>query len=80
MAWDQATVIAVWRKGSIVAGDDPNIFRKDYLNNWIRYSDYGDRNSIYGWEIDHIIRVENGGTDNLTNLRPLQWRANAARQ
>ena len=32
----------------------------------------------YGWEIDHIVRLKDGGPDTLGNLRPLQWRANAA--
>jgi hypothetical protein len=34
---------------------------------------YGDRNSSYGWEVDHIN--PNGG-DDLSNLRPLQWKNN----
>lgn len=40
---------------------------------------HGDRNSILGWEIDHIQTVSKDGTDNLGNLRPLQWNNNAGR-
>ena len=34
------------------------------------------RGSIYGWEIDHIKPKKDGGSDDLSNLRPLQWEAN----
>ena len=80
MAWDQATIDAVWQKGQIRPGQDPDIIRVDDYGNAILRHQYGNRNSAYGWEIDHILRLENGGTDSLSNLRPLQWRVNAARQ
>ena len=32
-----------------------------------------------GWEIDHIVPVARGGTDALSNLRPLHWRNNDAK-
>ena len=41
---------------------------------------YGNRDSQYGWEIDHIRPVANGGSDEISNLRPLQWENNAAKQ
>ncbi len=34
---------------------------------------YGNTNSKLGWEIDHLIPVEEGGTDDPDNLQPLQW-------
>ena len=67
---------AVWRRGRIVAGYDPAKFRQDACQSWMRYTDYGDTNSLYGWEIDHILAVARGGSDSLWNLQPLQWENN----
>ena len=70
---------AVWNKGQVIRGFDPLIWRRDYMGNVIRYSDYGNRFSVHGWEIDHITPSSRGGTDDLVNLRPLHWRVNAQR-
>ena len=68
---------AVWVKGRpSKLGPD---YRVDDYGNDIRYQDYGDRNSIYGWEFDHIFPQSLKGSDDISNLRPLQWRANASR-
>jgi hypothetical protein len=43
----------VWEKGD-AAHFNPEILRKDQCGAWISRIRHGDRNSIYGWEIDHI--------------------------
>lgn len=75
-SFDELIVNAVWQKGQVVSGNDPNVFRKDAFGTWMRRSDYGNTDSQYGWEIDHIEPVSVGGTDHLNNLQPLQWQNN----
>ncbi len=67
---------AVWEKGTPMIGESPNIYRKDSMGNKIKRDEYGNRDSDYGWEIDHIHPKSKGGGDELSNLQPLQWEAN----
>lgn len=69
----------VWSKGEIVPGRDSTVYRKDADGRLIKYSEHGNRHSEYGWEIDHIRPVRDGGDDEISNLRPLHWRANVSR-
>ena len=43
----------------------------------MKRSEHGNRNSEHGWEIDHRRPLVQGGTDELDNLQPLNWRNNA---
>ncbi len=70
--------IAAWRKATPIIGYDPAIWRRDAFGWLIRYSDYGIRNSKFGWEIDHMRPTRLGGGDQLSNLRALHWRNNAS--
>jgi len=68
----------VWAKGTLVPGYDPNEWRSDAFGFLMRYSDYGDRQSSYGWEFDHEHPSRLGGLDHIDNLRPLHCRKNAS--
>ncbi len=70
MAFSKQIVQKVWEKGRVVPGKDPDELRKDECGAWVKRNHYGNRKSNYGWEIDHITA---GGSEDLTNLRVLQW-------
>ncbi len=50
--------------------------KPDVCATLMRREDYGNRESEFGWEVDHISPVSKGGTDDLVNLQPLHWRNN----
>src|SRR5260221_14682049 len=70
--------LAIWRNATPIIGFDENVYRRDTFGRAMRYSDYGDRSSDYGWEIDHILATVLGGSDEIWNLRALHWRNNAS--
>lgn len=81
---DKQEILGIWAKAHAVNGVNPNEWRKEDCGAWIKYDKYGDRNSNYGWEVDHIVpqsKLEEAGAsqkeiDNPLNLRPLHWANN----
>lgn len=66
---------AVWEKGIIVEGLDKDFYRADHCGAIIKKDMYlnSSKPLSMGWSIDRIKPIEYGGTDELSNLQPLQW-------
>jgi 5-methylcytosine-specific restriction endonuclease McrA len=75
-SWSETTIKKVWEKGKPIPDYSQDIWRWDKCGKVMKYSDHGNRDSKYGWEIDHINPVSNSGTDDLSNLQPLHWSNN----
>ena len=77
----------IWNKGIIDDKYPSERVRKDACGAFILYEDFGNRNSVFGWEIDHIypasVLHEKGVPeeliDNPLNLRPINWKNNASK-
>jgi hypothetical protein len=68
----------VWEKGHPIPDDDPNLWRRDDYGNVIKRTNYGKRDSEYGWERDHVVPSALNGADSIHNLRPLHHRLNSS--
>lgn len=87
MAFSKQQIQSIWDRAVKVDGYDPTRFRKDACGAWIFWDKYADSDSIYGWQIDHIVPrsllEENGFSDemidNPLNLRALQHDNNASK-
>lgn len=68
--------LSIWEKGIPIPNFDPKVYRYDRFGTPMRYSDYGNTDSEYGWEIDHTFPSSKGGSDNIPNNEPLNWKNN----
>ncbi|WP_291530154.1 HNH endonuclease [Bacteroides sp. UBA939] len=69
----------IWEKGIIVEGYNEDLYRQDFAGAWISRDAYGDTDSMFGWEIDHVYPTVRGGKNHIENLRPMNWRNNRSK-
>ena len=63
----------IWEKAEKIDGQPADEWRRTHDGKKIRKDDYADSESEYGWELEYIIPVSQGGTDDINNLRPCYW-------
>lgn len=75
----EENINSAWERATKVDNFDANQFRKDACGAWIIRSHYGQRDSVYGWEVDHVYPQSMGGGDDIENLRAMQWENNMSK-
>jgi len=63
--------LLVWEKGNIIPQCDPDVWRHDNFASVLKYSEYGNHESVYGWEMN---RIKSDAGDGIENLRPIYWK------
>ncbi|WP_446786593.1 hypothetical protein [Macellibacteroides fermentans] len=76
MIFTPENVDKVWEKGIVVEDQNNQEFRKDIIGAWIGRRFYNNKKSQYGWVIGYIRSIEDGGSNHVDNLIPLQWENN----
>ena len=73
--WTEEELDVIFSKATLVLGE----LRKDASGVYIHRDAYGKAEHPLGWEVDHIKPISEGGTNELSNLRPLNIPANRGR-
>lgn len=74
VSWSVEDKKTIWEKGNHITGYEPNEWRRDKYGNEIKWEDYGNKKSKYGWEIGQVNLISNGVVNSIVNLHPLHWK------
>lgn len=77
--FDLETKAYHWVRLRAVAGEDPSTVRIDCCGWRVHWDQYGNRQSDFGWELDHIKPRELGGLSTNDNLQALHWKNNVSK-
>lgn len=66
----------VWEKLSKIPNEDPSKFRYDGCGAKLKFDDYDNLNSDFGWNIDHKLPLSKGGNNHPLNLHALHYKNN----
>lgn len=77
----------LWNNAIKKEGYNPDQYRLDPCGAWIQKDKYNDRNSDFGWEIDHIypqalLKEKDAEIDEIDaeeNLRAMNWHNNVSK-
>ena len=77
----------LWGEATTIPQRDPEVWRMDPCGAIIKKEDYGDRESEYGWEIDHVVSksflLDKGADEDEIgqedNLRAMHWANNESK-
>ena len=76
-----------WNTACAVPNHDPSVERWDPCGAWIRYADFENHNSDYGWDIDHVFpvaklryhKVPRMLWNHALNIRAMHWKNNLSK-
>ena len=75
-AWTAEQKKEAWNKAKPVDKKDADLYRADKCGQLMYWFDFGKRDIREGWDVDHIVPVEQDGGDEPDNLQALNWRSN----